>query len=494
MVTTVPAPLSAGAPFAASINFQQILARLRSPARSDANGRYRITDVTPGTYFIAAGFADAPEFYPGTSDILAAKTIATTPTTNLAALDFTVSKQPVGIRVSGRAIAAGGVPAVGAMVRIQNQSPISQAALVSGLPSSLPQSPVPVGADGRMEFLNVLPGAYVLQAAISGVLPVSRSIVVADQPVDGVEIPIPVALFSGRIVMEDGSVFPAAQAFGEAIVTTLNNPYMVVSTIMPISATGTFSRLIEPDEYRFSLRTLPEGYAIKSVTAGEKNLLRESVKVGEAGSVSVEIRVAKKGDANPGEVQWSGKALDAVTGVPAAAELVTICCRESGISQRFSTPIGSDGSFEFRSIPPGHYDIGLQVAPGRPNLYVVDSKIDVGNIGVSGTEILSTQRFIPVLATIQNEAGRRLDTGSAAVVFTGTSPRNRVAATFGDSGVWSAMLPGGDIYTVSVENLPAGYSVNSTSGPKDFRTYVSPGNPIGAPPPDPMIRITLTSP
>jgi hypothetical protein len=345
-----------------------------------------------------------------------------------------------------------------------------------------------------LEFLNVPPGAYVLQAGISGVLPVSRSIAVADQPVDGIELPIPVALFSGRIAMEDGSAFPAAQSLGEAIVTTVNNPYMVMSTIMPITAAGTFSRLMEPDEYRFFLRTLPEGYTIKSVTAGDRNLLRETVKVGEAGPINVEIRVAKKGDANPGEVQWSGKALDAVTGAPAAAELVTICCRESGISQRFSTPIGSDGSFEFRSIPPGHYDVGLQVAPGRPNLYVVDSKIDVGNIGVSGTEILSTQRFIPVLATIQNEAGRRLDTGSAAVVFTGTSPRNRVAATFGDSGVWSAMLPGGDIYTVSVENLPAGYSVNSTSGPKDFRTYVSPGNPIGAPPPDPMIRITLTSP
>jgi hypothetical protein len=446
-------------------------------------------------YYIAAGFAEAPEFYPGTSDVLAAKTITTTPTTNIAALDFTVSGQPSGIRISGRVTAAGGVPAVGATVQIQNQSAASQAALASGLPSNLPQVPAPVGADGRMEFLNILPGTYVLQAGVSAVPPVSKSIVVADQAVDGIEIPIPVASFSGRILMEDGSAFPAAQAFGEAIVTTVNNPYMVMSTIMPVSTAGIFSRLMEADEYRFSLRTLPDGYTIRSVTAGEKNLLRDTIKVGGSGSITVEIRVARRSDADPDEVRFSGKALDAVTGIPAAAELVTICCRDSGISQRFSTALRPDGSFEFASIPPGHYNVGLQVASGRPSLSVVDSGVDVGSSGVAGIEILSAQRFIPVMAITSNEAGARLDAGSSAsVVFVGTSPRNRVVATHGSTGAWSALLPGGDVYTATIENLPAGYSVKSTSGPMDFRSFVPAVNPIGAPPPDPIAHITLTTP
>jgi hypothetical protein len=191
----------------------------------------------------------------------------------------------------------------------------------------------------------------------------------------------------------------------------------------------------------------------------------------------------------------SGKALDAVTGAPVAAELVTICCRDAGVAERFSTPLSSDGSFEFKSIPPGHYDVGLQVASGRPNLFVVDSRVDVGNGGVSGLEILSAQRFISVMAFIANEAGGHLDAGSSAsVVFVGTLPSNRVTATQGDTGAWSALLPGGDIYTVTVENLPTGYSVKSTSGPIDFRTYVPVVNSIGAPPPDPVARITLTTP
>jgi len=467
----------------------------RTQARTDANGRYRITDVSPGTYFVAAGFAEAPMFYPGTSNTAFASIITTTPATNLDMLDFTVPRPPVGVRISGRVIATGGGPAAGTMLQIQNQSPISQAVAAFGLPSRTPQFTTPVKDDGRLEYLDVLPGSYVLKATFSGVPAISKSIVVTDQPVVGVEISIPVGLFSGRILMEDGSALSAPQAFGEAIVTTVNHPHMVVSIIMPISATGTFSRLMEPDEYRFSLRTLPEGYTIKSVTAGDKNLLRETVKVGEAGPINVEIRVAKKVAEEPGEVRFSGKALDAVTGIPAAAELVTICCRETGISQRFSTPLRSDGSFEFASIPPGHYDVGLQVAPGRPNLYVVDSKADIGSGGVAEKEILSAQKFVSVLAITTNEAGGRLDAGSSAsVVFVGTSPRNRVVATHGDSGVWSALLPGGDVYTATVENLPAGFSIKSTSGPMDFRTFAPPVNAIGAPPPDPIVRITLTTP
>jgi hypothetical protein len=312
--------------------------------------------------------------------------------------------------------------------------------------------------------------------------------------VTGLELSIPIAVFSGRIVWEDGSALPSPQAFGDAIVTTVNHTYMTTSIMMPISPTGIFERPMESDEYRFHLRNLPEGYAIKSITSDGKDLLKETVKVGSSGRVNVEIRVQKKTNPEPGEVRLSGKALDAVTGTPAAAELVTICCRDAGITERFSTPVSADGSFEFKSIPPGHYDAGLQVASGRPNLFVVDSRVDVGSDGFARFELLSSPRFISAMAVVANEAGRHLDAGSSAsVVFVGTLPSNRVVAIQGDTGVWSALLPGGDLYTATVENLPTGYSVKS-SGLLDFRTFVPAVNAIGAPPPDPVVRITLTPP
>ena len=44
-----------------------------------------------------------------------------------------------------------------------------------------------------------------------------------------------------------------------------------------------------------------------------------------------------------------------------------------------------------------------------------------------------------------------------------------------------------------LKTSPPGYSVKSTSGPMDFRTLRFHSiNPIGAPPPDPIARITLT--
>jgi hypothetical protein len=495
VITAVPSPLSPATVSASPNSVIQLMARFRTLARSDANGRYRINNVAPGTYIVAAGSAETPEFYPGTSDIQAAKSITTTPTTNLDMLDFTVSARPNGMRVSGRVTASGQVPALGAMLRIRSLSTVSQSTAVVGLPSRLPQNATLLDADGRFEYLDVPPGEYALEAVLSGVPPLSRNIAVRDQPLADLELSIPIAVFSGSIVWEDGSALPSPQSFGEAIVTTVNNSSFVTSIMMPISPTGIFERPMEADEYRFHVRNLPEGYAIQSITSDGKDLLKETVKVGNGGRVNVEIRVRKKTKPEPGEIPLSGKALDAVTGAPVAAELVTICCRDAGVAERFSTPLSSDGSFEFKSIPPGHYDVGLQVASGRPNLFVVDSRVDVGNGGVSGLEILSAQRFISVMAFIANEAGGHLDAGSSAsVVFVGTLPSNRVTATQGDTGAWSALLPGGDIYTVTVENLPTGYSVKSTSGPIDFRTYVPVVNSIGAPPPDPVARITLTTP
>ena len=464
-------------------------------ASSDLNGRYLISGVSPGSYFITAGFAELPAYYPGTTDVQSALAITTTPTTNLNTLDFTVPRQPTGFHVRGQVTAAGRIPAVGAMVRIQNQSPLVQAATSAGIPSRTFPFSVPVASDGRMEYLNVPPGSYVLEVQLPGIASVLRNIAVTDAHLDGVDIAIPISVFSGRIVSEDGTPLSAPQAFGDAIVTTVRNPNLIMSTIMPISAAGTFGRQLEQDEYRFRLRMLPEGYTVKSITSDGKDLLKETLIVGELAAVNVEIRVEKKDKSDPGEVRLSGKVLDAVSGAPVVATDVVICCRDSSITERFSTPLRSDGSFEFASIPQGKYTAGIQVSAGSPNLFLVNPWIEVGSNGVSGIEIRTTQRFVSVMARTLDEGGRLLNAGpSVSVVFVGTSPRNRVAATSGDDGNWSAVLPAGDIYTATVENLPSGYSLKSTTGRMDPRAIVIGVNFIGGSPPVPVVSITISSP
>src|SRR5213594_746337 len=49
---------------------------LFSQTQTDELGRYRLENVPPGRYYIMAGRVDAPTFYPGKEDILAATAIS----------------------------------------------------------------------------------------------------------------------------------------------------------------------------------------------------------------------------------------------------------------------------------------------------------------------------------------------------------------------------------------------------------------------------------
>ena len=309
-------------------NFAYVIAGPRAQlTMTDVTGGYVFSNLPTDTFYIAAGFAEAPTLFPGVSDTLAARSIATTPTTNLNSLDFTMPRPPAGVTVTGRATVIAGVPADGTMIEIRSASGLPSA---YGLPTLNPMRTVSARADGSFEITGVSPGSYTLNASFSGVRAETRNIVVADQPLSGLDFSFRLASLSGRISAEDGSAFADARAFIDAIVTTVDNPNILASTILPISSDGTFSRILEPGNYRFYLRTLPEEYSIKSMTAGGVDLLRETLRFnGEP--MTVDVRVTKRAaSSDPAAVGVKGRALDSVTGTPSPAERVTLCCRASG--------------------------------------------------------------------------------------------------------------------------------------------------------------------
>ena len=456
---------------------------------TDPNGAYTLPGLFADTFYVAAGFAESPTLYPGVSNAASAKTIVTTATTNLTGIDFTVPRPPPTFTISGGVSAVGDAPAEGAMVHIRSSAPVPSSGF--GLPTSLAETFVWTDPYGRFQVPAVSSGPYRITVSFSGALPETRNIEVGDRPLTGVDFKLRLGALSGRLVEDDGRPFADAQLFGDAIVTTADNPNILASTILPIATDGTFKRLIEAGLYRFYLRTLPEEYSVRSITAGGVDLLREMVTINGTDPLDVEVRVGRRtASSDPSLVSVKGQVLDAVTGTPPPAARITLCCRESGPAQEFSAPLKSDGTFEFAAVPTGHYAVGLKPKPGMANLFVATDGIDVANSGVSGLEFVSTTQFGPLAATIVFEGGNPLPRESAAsVVFSGLGGRVRLKSWRGPDGIYTASLPIGARYDVTVEPLPEGYVVKSVTGSTEPRPQSYP--PIGVPPPPTPIVITL---
>jgi hypothetical protein len=73
---------------------------LVSFGQTDDSGRYRLENIPPGRYTIAAGLVDFPTFYPGVTSLTQARIITVTSGSTIAGVDFSL-KRSTGIRVSG---------------------------------------------------------------------------------------------------------------------------------------------------------------------------------------------------------------------------------------------------------------------------------------------------------------------------------------------------------------------------------------------------------
>jgi protocatechuate 3,4-dioxygenase beta subunit len=461
---------------------------------TDLNGRYGLASLPADSFYLAAGYAESPTLYPGVRDLASAQTIAVTATTNLNTLDLTVPRPPTGsATIRGRVTTSGDAPASG--VRVDISSPTPPAPSPLGLPALSPNRFVDSSGDGRFEFAGVRAGSYTVTASYSALYSESRKIVVTDQPVEGLDFLLRASALSGRILDESGNPLPDVALFADAVVSTVSNPNIVASTVFPIANDGSFGRILEPEEYRFFLRTLPEEYSIKSITADGMDLMKGTLKFTGNVPVKVDVRVGKRatpsGSSDPSAVSVRGRSTDALSAVPSVAGRITLCCRDSGPVERFSTPLKADGSFEFTAIPPGRYAVGHQPKTGTPNLFVVGRDIVVGTDNVSGFEVLSTPQFAELSARLVLEDGSLPPDGfSATVVFVGTNGRVQVAGARSRDGNYVASVPAGDRYTVSVTGLPAGYAVKSSSTATEARPLNYPQ--VGVPPPLNPIIITLT--
>jgi plasmid stabilization system protein ParE len=431
-------------------------------AVTDASGAYQIQNLGPDAYHIVAGYAEAPTFYPGVPDAPAAKTVTVALNSKIDKLDFTV-QVPSGVTVNGVVSTTGGIPATGATVRIRNLDNPSRFGLpVRGGPQTTNAS-----GDGSFSFSNVQPGGVVIDVSHPQIPNQRREVVVSGQQASGLlQVVLPLTRMSGRILMEDGSPVSSPEVFGEVMLSPVRNPN-IASTILPISGTGTFSRLMGVDEFRFYLRTSPEEYEIKSVKSGPLDLMNESLKISGNELVDVEIRVARRARV-PGAGRVSGTVRDGITGMPAVGR-ITLCCAPAGIAEEFSAPLDTDGSFEFSALPPGKYASHLPVPAGTPWIYVVGPEIEVTSQGRQQVALFTAAQFGQITATIRSDDPLP-ENVLPSIAFVNPASGLRVIAERNPAGAYVAMLPVGVRYNVSVENLPAGFVVQSLPDPVELET------------------------
>jgi hypothetical protein len=487
--------LTAAAVSAMSTSLLSMMRLVRGTTRTytDSAGHYRLDNVSPDSYYIVTGNSDSPIFYPGTRDIAMADAIATTPSTMMDAVNFTIAPPVMGISIRGRTLGMTGEPAVRATLDTHSLAPSPE-----GVASLLPEKTyktITAGSDGSFEIPGVVPGSYFIMARLPGSLPVSKNIRVADQPVD-LDFTFPVSVLSARILWEDGSPvsFPVIT---EVAVSNTSNPNLFATTIFPAVLGGVFNMVLESGQYRFFVRDLPEGYSIRSVQSGTADLIKDPLDIGHIRPSDIEVRIAKtpaasNSNATDNVQKVRGTVLDAASGLPPQASRLQLCCFATGPVERLSTAIGADGSFEFSNVPAGQYTAELRVSPPAR---IVDPEVVVGNPGSAGQTLVSSAQFVSINLSMSTESGR-LPPGSVLSVTLSSvpgpsTPGFRVTKSGPIDEMLYAFVPAGVRYTVTVSNLPAAFKVKSiVSGTTDLMS--GPLNLVATPPSPTNVKITLT--
>jgi hypothetical protein len=262
----------------------------------------------------------------------------------------------------------------------------------------------------------------------------------------------------------------------QVAVSTTSNPKLITTTVFTLSSGGVFSGVLESDEYRFYVRNLPQRYQIRSMTSGTADLTREALQFGGDRTVDVEVRVAKRTDTLQ---RVLGKVVDAVSGLPTAAERIQLCCLMSGPVERISTQLGSDGSFEFSGVPAGLFSAELK---GTTAVRIVNSSIEVGAQGTSGLVLVSARQFVTLKTAISFDGNVPRPGTEVSVTLTPvTGAPFHITITGSIDAELEAFVPVGVDYNVTIPNIPAGFKVKSLQGPdsQSLGNSPSPNSPSG---------------
>jgi hypothetical protein len=319
-------------------------------ASTDDRGRYRIWGEGPGKYYLSAvhpwaqSTQDAryvPTYYPGTIDEAAAAPIDMVPDAELENIDLTLSKVRT-VRVRGRVLDVGSVAVF-----------MRREGIVSG--DQPDYTPVSVGPDGQFEFRGVRPGAYTLLAQTHEVerrasAPCSVTVGAAD--LDGLTISVlPAVLITGHVSADGGKVdlsntriglraYPDAEAWGDPTGTATKDGTTRIAGVIP-------------GRYKVIVPETPDGFYLKGVRQGGRDLPGQVLDVTAGGPAQIEVLLS------PRAASVTGTVFLADSDEPAVQATVVLIPQEK---ERRDDPLAylrtmtdDSGKFTIRNILPGEY-------------------------------------------------------------------------------------------------------------------------------------------
>jgi hypothetical protein len=365
--------------------------------------------------------------------------------------------------VEGVLRTSGGKPAAGVRVSATVPPDTTSDSLTSLALASLAET----DASGRYRLENIPPGRYYISAGrvdlptyYPGIPSIREATIVsvtAGATLSNVNFTLdeisagravsaaglgrgPVGLtLSVSIQVEDGGKVPV---FGEGHYPVLR----LRSTVTPLTFEMWFSAITVtvplpvgtlPDEYRVAVEDLPDGYAVKAITYGSADLLKENLKLSrqglaiQPGNQSAIALLSTAGIASSG-IPLSVTLAKTPTPLPAGVRVTGRTAGVGGEIYLSGKPgfLYLDGTFEFRGVAPGLHTILRYGGNSVTAAPVLVRDRDIEDIGLRATSILPADVFSGEVKPVDGNApasagwvslsGRVLDGASQEVLDHGT--------------------------------------------------------------------------
>jgi hypothetical protein len=325
-----------------------------------------------------------------------------------------------------------------------------------------------VESDGSFLFRGVPEGVYAIQLAPAPPGWAGASVTVEREAIASLEVTLPPNFeVRGRLVVEDGSEPPRLSRNAPIPIQALSGVAGRTPVIQTIEDDGAFALRLVSGSYRISASAIPRDYYVKSIRYGSLDLTLSNLDLHAPPTGVIEIVLGFSGAMRPG-VRVSGRVIPPAGGALAKTEGLTLSPSSGGrYAPVIETAVASDGSFEFRGITPGSYD--LQTVP--------DSPVSLRNIGVNRSDVTGIEFALPVLYKVHGviewvaaTVAASIPPQPVSIQFLKTDMRDdssetggaRVWSSLGHDGAFQAYLPEGD-YRFSITGVPARYGLDAAT-------------------------------